>query len=147
MTVNWEFFDNMDVPRGAARSSTRCGRASRSAPTRGAALCTFKEMARSSPGSTTASPTERPPTATMLAGVLTPAPRHGGTTGARRSPADAADGATAATTTDGGLMPMALTPILTAHWDEPDCLTLDRLPAATAATTRCARRCQPTPTS
>ena len=97
MTANWEFLDNMDVPRALeVIEALRAGEEVHS--TRGPRIGTFTEVERTLAGLDNSLADAPAVDATMLAGVLyarandmaaPPAPE--------RSPFDSADGATAAT--------------------------------------------------
>ena len=148
--VNWEFFDNHDPGTRPGSSSTTCGPGTRSA--RPAARAGCAPGARR-PGSSPASATARPPRArrpgrpawsASSSPRSTAGPRPNRTTlpgtpirtperAARPDPGQPGPGSPTPTpptpgpalARQGVAVTDTLTPVLTAHWDQPDSFTLD----------------------
>ena len=142
MTVNWEFFDNQTVESRRASSSTGCARGERGpAPPAARGVRTFREVERVA---------RRLPRRRLAdegaAGRRDDAGRPAARQGARHDRARASR-RSRPPTTEGGLTRCQLTPVLTAHWDEPDARGRSTATSGTTATARCAtalRACTPT---
>ncbi len=116
MMVNWEFFDNM-TPQSARQlaDDLRAGNHGDPDPGSGAA----GQPGARRPGSWPASTTTWPPRAR---------PRDRPTWSASRSPRSTAGPRRSRrrrATSEGAAVTDTLTPVLTAHWDQPDIFTLD----------------------